>query len=135
MRTVGSRACAGGLLAVLAATLLFPVAAFARAAPRPASHGCHCPVKMACCDAGLCHADVEDRSPGSGPSWSGCRDAAPNEHGAPPPSTALDFALLPDDAPATPEAASGAVLLSPAAPDFAGPGPATPPPRTPIGAC
>ena len=49
-----------------------------RAGLRPTveRHGCHCPVKMACCEAGLCHGGM-DSTPSSGPSWSGCRDEAP----------------------------------------------------------
>jgi hypothetical protein len=129
MRTSRSRRSAGALLGVIAATLLFPLAALARSPIRSAEpHACHCPVKMACCEAGLCHSD-EDRSPNRGPSWSGCRDEAPDRSALPGPSTALDSALLPASASFDREAGSTSVSVVPAPLDASGPAPSTPPPR------
>lgn len=133
MRTVRLRASAGALLAVLAATLLSPLAALARTLPRPAPHGCHCPVKMACCEAGLCHAD--DPAPGSGPSWSGCRDEAPDRAATPAPSSTFDAALLPVSDSVTGD--DGSPVRSVEATRAIAPArdPATPPPRRSSAAC
>jgi hypothetical protein len=129
MRTTRSRRCAGALLSVIAATLLVPLAALARTPLRSAErHGCHCPVKMACCEAGLCHSD-EDRTPTRGPSWSGCRDEAPDRSALPGPSTALDSALLPTSASFDRQAGSTSVSVVPAPLDASTPAPSTPPPR------
>ena len=135
MRTSRSRRCAGALVAVFAATLLLPLASLARTSP-PATerHGCHCPVKMACCEAGLCHGDM-DTSPSSSPSWSGCRDEAPLQAALPAPSTAFDGALLPEPA-ARPSGTFFRVpLVAAAGPEASGPPPAAPPPRTSIVSC
>jgi len=135
MRTGGSRWCAGALVAVLAATLLLPVAALARvAAPSAFTHGCHCPVKMACCEAGLCHGEM-DTEPSDGPSWSGCRDEAPHRATVPPPSTAFDGALLPDPASRADDPRSLPPFVAPGGADAPGPTPSTPPPRASIASC
>ncbi|MFN7987338.1 MAG: hypothetical protein U0529_07700 [Thermoanaerobaculia bacterium] len=134
MRKSTSRRSAGALLAALAAMLLHPLAVLARVpSPAAARHGCHCPVKMACCEAGICHAD--DPAPGSGPSWSGCRDEAPDRAASPAPSSTFDAALLPvsdsvtgDDG--TPVRSVEAARASAPARD-----PATPPPRRSSAAC
>ena len=124
-----SRRCAGALVAVLAATLLLPLAALARLSPPGVGkHGCHCPVKMACCEAGLCHGET-DTEPSSGPSWSGCRDEAPHRAAVPAPSTAFDGALLVESLPRA-EASGAPISFLPVSfggPD--GPAPAIPPPR------
>ena len=135
MRINRSRRCAGALLAVLAATLFLPLAALARVrAPAAEPHGCHCPVKMACCEAGLCHSE-EESSPASGPSWSGCRDEAPHQAAVPAPSTALDSALLPASVPSADENRSTVAFVVPAAVTTTGSAPAAPPPRTSIAPC
>lgn len=93
MEKSSTRRLAGALLAALAATLLAPLAALARVpAPGRAAHACHCPVRMPCCEAGLCHGG-EDDAPSATPSWSGCRDEAPRRDGVPLPSGAFDTAI------------------------------------------
>lgn len=135
MRQSRSRLSAGALVAVLAATLLLPVLGLARVTAPPApSHGCHCPVKMACCEAGLCHGDMETE-PSAGPSWSGCRDEAPHRTAVPPPSAAFDGALLQGAAPGAPEAGVPISFVTPEGGDALSPNPATPPPRPSIASC
>lgn len=131
MRQGRSRRFAGALVAVLAATLLLPVFALARTAPPEPEHGCHCPVKMPCCEAGLCHGEM-DAEPSSGPSWSGCRDEAPHRAVVPPPSAAFDGALLLEERPAASEAGAPIVLTTPGGGSAPRPDPATPPPRASI---
>lgn len=124
-----TRRLAGALLVALAATLLAPLAALARVpSPGRAAHACHCPVKMPCCEAGLCHGG-EDDAPSATPSWSGCRDEAPQRDGVPLPSGAFDTAL-PERArdPLAPSARPATDLPATAAASRA-PAPSTPPPR------
>lgn len=135
MRSSRSRRCAGALVAALAATLLLPLVSLARvAAPSGRPHGCHCPVKMACCEAGLCHGDAATE-PSAGPSWSGCRDEAPDRVAVPPPSAVFDGALLSDSAPAAPEAGEPVPFVAPGSGDAPRPDPPVPPPRTSIASC
>jgi hypothetical protein len=135
MRQGRSRRFAGALVAVLAATLLLPVYALSRAAAPPEpQHGCHCPVKMACCEAGLCHGDMEE-APSASPSWSGCRDEAPHRAAVPSPSAAFDGALLREAAPVATEAGTPISFVTPEGSDVRLPDPATPPPRTSIATC
>lgn len=132
MRSSRSRRCAGALVAVLAATLLLPLATLARgAAPSAPEHGCHCPVKMACCEAGLCHPET-DTEPSDVPSWSGCRDEAPDRTAAPPPSAAFDLALLAEPSPAVHDAGAPIAFVAPGSGDAPRPDPAIPPPRPSI---
>lgn len=132
MRKSRSRRCAGALVAVLAATLLLPLAALARiAVPSAEKLGCHCPVKMACCEAGLCHGEM-DAEPSSSPSWSGCRDEAPDRSAIPAPSTVFDAALLAESSPVAGETGAPICFMAPAAIGVRGPAPAVPPPRTSI---
>lgn len=129
MRESRPRARAGALVAVVAATLLLSLASLARVSPPAAApHGCHCPVKMACCEAGLCHGEP-DPEPSSRPVWSGCRDEAPHRAAVPPPPTTLDGALLARTVPdgRTPEAPLSGV--EPRLSEPGGPAPAIPPPR------
>ena len=125
-----TRRLAGALLAALAATLLAPLAAFARVpSPSSAPHACHCPVKMACCEAGLCHGG-EDDAPSDAPSWSGCRDEAPLGADVPLPSGAFDTALPGGAAPPTePAARRSSRLLPVEGAATRAPAPSTPPPR------
>lgn len=135
MRAIGSRRRAGALLAVLGATLALPLAALARcSAPAAQPHGCHCPVKMACCEAGLCHEGT-DPDPASGPAWSSCRDEVPGHAAVPAPSTALDWALLMASAPGVESTGSRIVIVEPAAATTTSHVPATPPPRRSIVPC
>lgn len=91
--SVVPRRRAGALLGVLAATMLAPLAALAAYSPTPREpRDCHCPARMPCCEAGLCHAGASD-APRTNPSWSCCRDEAPCRDAAPAPSSALDGAL------------------------------------------
>jgi hypothetical protein len=127
-----SRRCAGALVAVLAATLLLPLAALARISPPGVEkHGCHCPVRMACCEAGLCHGEM-DTGPSSGPSWSGCRDEAPHRAAVPSPSTAFDGALLVASSPRARTPGAPFSYLPARFVEASGPAPATPPPRLSI---
>lgn len=130
-----ARRLAGALLAAIAATLLASLAALARVpAPARAAHACHCPVKMPCCEAGLCHGgEDDDRS--SGPSWSGCRDEAPDRADIPLLSTAFE-APLPGTGAALAEPSVGrAALLACTADDPRAPAPSTPPPRGSLAPC
>jgi hypothetical protein len=125
-----SRRLAGALLAVLAATLLAPLGALARVPPAAdASHRCHCPVKMACCEAGLCHGG-EDDAPSATPSWSGCRDEAPQRDVVPPPSAAFDTALPGAGPPFPAPASSRPPLLACAGRAPLSHAPPSPPPRS-----
>ncbi len=125
-----TRRLAGALLAALAATMLAPLAALARVpSPSRARHACHCPVRMACCEAGLCHCG-EDDAPADTPSWSGCRDDAPLGADVPLPSGAFDTALPGEAAPTTAPAASRSSRLLPVERAAAcAPAPSSPPPR------
>ncbi|MHB1045399.1 MAG: hypothetical protein ACYC4P_05260 [Thermoanaerobaculia bacterium] len=135
MRQGRSRRFAGALVAVLAATLLLPVYALSRAAAPPEpEHGCHCPVKMACCEVGLCHGEM-DAEPSSGPSWSGCRDEAPHRSAVPPPSAAFDGALLREAASTATEAGAPDSFVTPRRADAPRPDPAIPPPRPSVASC
>lgn len=135
MRQSWSRRFAGSLVAVLGATLLLPVYALSTAtAPPQPQHGCHCPVKMACCEAGLCHGQM-DTVPSAAPSWSGCRDEAPDRAAVPPPSAAFDGALLLEAAPVATEAGTPISFVTPEDGSVLPPDPATPPPRTSIASC
>jgi hypothetical protein len=135
MRTIRSRGSAAALLAVLTATLLHPLAAFARvSAPKVERHGCHCPVKMACCEAGLCHGGMGS-TPSSGPSWSGCRDEAPPPSAAPAPSSVFDGALLTESAAHVDETGARFSVAVATGAESPGPPPATPPPRNSIASC
>lgn len=135
MRESRSRRCAGALVAVLAATLLLPLASLARVgASSPGKHGCHCPVKMACCEAGLCHGDM-DAEPSSGPSWSGCRDEAPHRAAVPSPSTAFDGALIAESSPCAEPTGARLTSLPARFVEADGPAPAIPPPRASVVPC
>jgi hypothetical protein len=124
-----SRRLAGALLAALAVALLAPLAALARVPPPArAGHACHCPVKMPCCEAGLCHGG-EDDAPSSSPSWSGCRDEAPAGSDVPLPSGAFDTALPGKAPPLGKPVASRSPLPACAAGASRAPAPSAPPPR------
>jgi len=131
MRTSRSRRCAGALVAVFAATLLLPLVALAQPAPSRRPHGCHCPVKMACCEAGLCHTE-DEAAPSSGPSFTGCRDEAPGRAEVPAPSTAFDGALLLDGDDRSEETGAPALWMAPSRVGPSAPVPATPPPRASV---
>ena len=135
MRKGRLRRCAGALVAVLAATLFLPFVALVRTSAVTAEpHGCHCPVKMACCEAGLCHGDM-DAEPSSGPSWSGCRDEAPDRTAAPVPSSSFDGALLAESSPRVGDSGASIAFVAPAPADASGSAPAIPPPRRSIAPC
>lgn len=135
MRTSRSRRCAGALVAVIAATLILPSVALARTSAVTAEpHGCHCPVKMACCEAGLCHGDM-DAEPSSSPSWSGCRDEAPDRTAVPVPSSSFEVALLVEETSRSGDTGAPLSGTTPARMDTSGPAPATPPPRRSIAPC
>jgi hypothetical protein len=58
------------LLALVAAAAVLPLAA-----STATRRGCHCPVKMQCCEDGTCTMGG-DESPATGPEWRTCRREA-----------------------------------------------------------
>jgi len=86
---------------------------------------------MACCEAGLCHGEM-DTEPSSGPSWSGCRDEAPDRTAVPVPPNAFDSALPAESSSLAFEAGAPISFVAAAAAGVSGPVPAIPPPRTSI---
>lgn len=89
---------------------------------------------MACCEAGLCHGEM-DTEPSSGPSWSGCRDEAPDRTTVPAPPNAFDGALFAESSSFAGETFAPISFVAAAAADVSGPVPAIPPPRTSIVPC
>ena len=115
-----SRVLAALLLAFLAATAVLPVAA-----ESAETRGCHCVVRMACCEDGTCLMG-EPEPPATGPEWRTCRREAPATTTS---VDAFERALLDiaeeRDTPATGSTAA----ISPGLSHSASPIPATPPPR------
>jgi hypothetical protein len=110
------------LLALVAIAFVLPIAAAG-----VSRKGCHCVVRMACCEDGTCRMGG-DEAPADGPEWRTCRREAPAAQAAP--LDALERALKKDffegrERAALTRLADLAVtrLRSDA------PGPATPPPR------
>lgn len=109
------------LLALVAAAGILPLAA-AGAARR----GCHCAVRMACCEDGTCTMG-RDEPPATNPEWRGCRREAPTA--ATTPLDAFERALTSSNDDESERDAGRiadgtSVRTRPNAPD-----PATPPPR------
>jgi hypothetical protein len=115
-------AAAAFLLVLVAAAAVLPLAA-AGAARR----GCHCTIRMACCEDGTCTMGG-DETPADGPEWRSCRREAPAAQAAP--LDALERALKRDFFEGR-RRESGAriadLLVAPLRPEA--PDPATPPPR------
>jgi hypothetical protein len=116
-------ASAAFLLAVVAAAAVLPLAATGAA-----RGGCHCAVRMACCEDGTCTMGG-DESPADGPEWRTCRREAPAA--AATPLDSFERALKRDFFEGR-ERANAARLadLSADRTRPAAPAPATPPPRT-----
>jgi hypothetical protein len=116
------KAAAAALLLALATAAVLPLAAAS-----VARHGCHCAVRMACCEDGTCTMGG-DEPPADGPEWRTCRREAPAT--AATPLNAFERALKRDFFEGR-ERATGARLADLAAtrPRADAPGPATPPPR------
>jgi len=64
----------------VSAALLLPLALAAVVLPLTVAgaerHGCHCAVRMACCEEGTCTMGGEE-PPATGPEWRTCRREAP----------------------------------------------------------
>ena len=65
------------LLLVFVTAALLPLAASGTG-----PHGCHCPVRMACCENGTCTMSGSE-PPATGPEWRTCRREAPASAAAP----------------------------------------------------
>jgi len=115
-------AAAALLVALMAAASVLPLAA-AGAARR----GCHCAVRMACCEDGTCTMGG-DEPPADGPEWRTCRREAPAALTAP--LDAFERALNRDFLEGRERAASSRLAdLAAARLRSDEPDPATPPPR------
>jgi|SRR5664279_1355752 hypothetical protein len=109
------------LLALVATAAVLPVAA-AGAARR----GCHCAVRMACCEDGTCTMG-RDEPPADGPEWRSCRRDAPAATTLPLDAFERALSGTSTDANARMVGRIGAIL--PARPHSTSLLPATPPPR------
>ena len=116
------RVSAAFLLAFAATAAMLPLAAASAA-----RLGCHCAVRMACCEDGTCRMGG-DEAPANGPEWRTCRREAPMTA-----ATLLDSferALKRDLFEGRKRSASSRLTDLAAAPLRSdAPGPATPPPR------
>jgi hypothetical protein len=110
------------LLALLVTGAVLPLAAAGAAGA-----GCHCKVRMACCEEGTCPMGGHE-APAEGPEWRTCRREASAT--APPPLDAFDRALMTSvDATRLPPVGEAAAI-DPAHPRSATFVPTTPPPRS-----
>ena len=110
------------LLALVAIAAVLPIAAAGAA-----RKGCHCAVRMACCEDGTCRMGG-DESPANGPEWRTCRREAPAT--ATTPLDAFERALQRDFFEGRDRATAPRLTdLAAARPRSDAPGPATPPPR------
>jgi hypothetical protein len=111
------------LLALVAFAAILPIAAAGAA-----RKGCHCVVRMACCEDGTCRMGG-DEAPADGPEWRTCRREAPAAQSAP--LDAFERASLKKDFSERrkQEASSRLADLAAMRPRSGAPGPATPPPR------
>ncbi len=66
------------LLVFVAAAAVLPLAASGTS-----RHGCHCPIRMACCENGTCTMSGSE-PPATGPEWRTCRREAPASRGDTP---------------------------------------------------
>jgi len=112
--------------AALLLTLVTTATVLPLAAARTERHGCHCRVRMACCEHGTCTMRGNE-SPAAGPEWRTCRREMPAR-----PSLALDAferALKSSFEGKDRETAARSAELRPARPRTDAPNPETPPPR------
>jgi hypothetical protein len=116
------RISAAFLLGLVAAVAVLPIAA--AGAERS---GCHCVVRMMCCEDGTCTMGGGE-PPATGPEWRGCRREAPP---APTSIDAFERASVKRDFFEGRERAASSRLADLAAtrPPYGTPVPATPPPR------
>lgn len=108
------------LLALVAVTAVLPLATASGG-----RRGCHCVVRMMCCEDGTCTMGG-DEPPAAGPEWRTCRREAPAT------ATAIDAferALTESSGDRDRRNTSNLAAASPASPRFTPPIPATPPPR------
>jgi hypothetical protein len=110
------------LLALVAISAILPIAAAGAA-----RKGCHCAVRMACCEDGTCRMGG-DEAPADGPEWRTCRREAPAAQAAP--LDAFERALQRDFFEGRDRATNARLAdLAAVRPRSGAPGPATPPPR------
>ncbi|HVO50611.1 MAG TPA: hypothetical protein VMV60_06435 [Thermoanaerobaculia bacterium] len=109
------------LLAFVVAAAVLPLAASGE------RHGCHCAVRMACCENGTCTMGG-DEPPADGPEWRTCRREAPASAAAP--LDAFERAVKGDFFEGRQRVAPSPLAdLAATRPRSNAPGPATPPPR------
>ena len=109
------------LLAFLAAAAILPAAAAG-----VARKGCHCPIRMECCENGTCRMGEEP--PADGPEWRTCRRETPRSLAAP--LDAFETALKKDFFEGEERAPTARLEdLSAVRSESAAREPATPPPR------
>ena len=110
------------LLAVVAVAAVLPLAAAGAARA-----GCHCAVRMACCEDGTCRMGG-DEAPADGLEWRPCRREAPASAAAP--LDTFEKALKRDFFEGRERATAARLAeLHPTRTHPEPPGPATPPPR------
>src|SRR5271169_2768653 len=107
------------LLALVATAAVLPLAA-----ARAERHGCHCRVRMACCEHGTCTM-AGSESPPAGPEWRTCRRELP----ARPSLDAFERALKSSFEGEDREPATRSAELRPTRPRTGAPNPDPPPPR------
>ena len=109
------------LLALVATAAILPLAA-----SRDERRGCHCAVRMACCEDGTCTMGG-DEPPASSQEWRSCRREAPAS--APTPLEAFDRALAETSEAGDAQPGVRIAEVSTGRPRPAAAIPATPPPR------
>ena len=114
-------ASAALLLALVAAAVVLPLAA-----ARTGRRGCHCPVRMTCCEHGTCRMGGNE-PPANGPEWRTCRRDSPAA--AASPFDAFERALKSSFEGRDRETATRSGELQPARLRTGAPNPETPPPR------
>lgn len=108
------------LLAFLMMAAVLPLAA------RGSDKGCHCPVKMACCEDGTCTMGG-DEPPADGPEWRTCRREAAGT--APSPLDAFERALTSSNEVTPQRPVTEAAAVDPCRLASTASGPTSPPPR------
>jgi hypothetical protein len=111
------------LLAVVAAVSALP---FAAAGETPG--GCHCVVRMECCEDGTCTMGAYE-PPAAGPEWRTCRR---EQAATTTPVDAFERALMSETDDSASRPTGQIVAHSPRLKHFAATDPSTPPPRFPF---